>query len=66
MEFLQDMDAARQCVAVCHDAQSAIEVIRQYLELAPRARLAETLFGGDMSVWWEEHVRHMQSAGPLL
>lgn len=61
-EFLCDMRDAGHCVAVCHDAQSAICLIEHYVTL-PRTAYAAMSKLKDSHIYWDEdHICHIQSA----
>ena len=64
-EFLQDMKAAGHCVAVCHDAQSAIKLIESYIKL-PAKGLVSVKELKDQNVYWDDNnICHIQSIQPF-
>lgn len=62
-EFLRAMSDAGHCVAVCHDAQSAADMIERYVTLGERAILKVT--GGSFdsrNVYWDRnHICHVET-----
>ncbi|MDE6941399.1 MAG: VRR-NUC domain-containing protein [Lachnospiraceae bacterium] len=62
-EFLCDMMDADNFVAVCHDAQSAIDLIERYVTLPARGLLKVS--GGSFdnkNVYWDmDHICHIQT-----
>lgn len=60
-EFLQDMKAAGHCVAVCHDAQAAVQLIENYINLPEKGRVSVTELK-DQNVYWDDNdICHIQS-----
>ncbi len=62
-EFLCDMRDADNLVAVCHDAESAIDLIERYVTLPARG-LMKVSGGGfdDKNVYWDaDHICHIQT-----
>lgn len=63
-EFLCDMKDADNCAAVCHDAQSAIDLIERYVTLPERGILKVS--GGNFDskrVYWDsDHICHIVSS----
>ena len=62
-EFLCDMRDADSLVAVCHDAQSAIDLIERYMTL-PAHGILKTSGGSfdDKNVYWDrDHICHIQT-----
>lgn len=62
-EFLCDMKKAGHCVAVCHDAQAAIDTIEQYVSLQECARMktSGSSFENKYVYWDNDHICHVQS-----
>lgn len=62
-EFLCDMKGADNCVAVCHDAQAAIDLIERYVTLPARGflKLSGGSFDSKNVYWDEDHICHIQS-----
>ena len=61
-EFLCDMKDAGNCVAVCHDAQSAIALIEQYVTLPTRGILKLSSNLDSRNVYWDDdHICHIRS-----
>lgn len=62
-DFLRDMAEAGHCVAVCHDARSAADMVEQYVTLGEHAVLKVT--GGSLdgrNVYWDkDHICHIES-----
>lgn len=63
-EFLCDMCDARHCVAVCHDAQSAIELPEKYISLPENGLVnpdeLESSYGFD-----DDGICHIRSNDPF-
>lgn len=64
-EFLCDMRDADHCVAVCHDAQSAIGLIEQYVTLLAQGRISVTKLEGTNAYWDDDHICHIKSLQPF-
>lgn len=62
-EFLCDMKGADNCVAVCHDAQSAIALIEQYVTLPSRGilKLSSSSLENKNVYWDDDHICHIRS-----
>lgn len=63
-EFLLDMKEADHLVAVCHDAQSAIDLIERYVTLPARGilKVSGGSFDNKLVEWDEDHICHIRSA----
>lgn len=62
-EFLRDMMDADNLVAVCHDAQAAIDLIERYVTL-PRHGILKVSGGSfdSKNVYWDiDHICHIQT-----
>jgi len=64
-EFLCDMKAAGHCVAVCHDAQAAIELITRYMELPAKGIISVTDMKDQNFYWDDNDICHIQSTQPF-
>lgn len=62
-DFLCDMADAGHCVAVCHDAQAAVDMIERYVTLGERAILKVTggSFDGKNVYWDNDHICHIRT-----
>ena len=62
-DFLRDMAEAGHCVAVCHDARSAADMVEQYVTLGEHAALKVTggSLGGRNVYWDKDHICHIES-----
>jgi len=61
VEFMCDMKAAGHFVAVCHDAQSAISLIEQYINLSLRGRIAVCELENKNVYWDDDGICHIKS-----
>lgn len=64
-EFLRDMCDARHCVAVCHDAQSAIELIEKYINLPQNGLIDPSQMENKNYYWDDDGIAHIQSIDPF-
>ncbi len=62
-EFLCDMKEADNLVAVCHDTQSAIDLIERYVTLPARGilKVSGGSFDGKHVYWDDDHICHIQT-----
>ncbi|MCI8975399.1 MAG: VRR-NUC domain-containing protein [Lachnospiraceae bacterium] len=62
-DFLCDMKEADNLVAVCHDAQSAIDLIERYVTLPERGilKVSGGSFDGKHVYWDDDHICHIQT-----
>lgn len=61
IQFMRDMVDAGHCVAVCHDAQSAIELIEQYVNLPAMGRIKVNELEEKNVYWDEDFICHIAS-----
>ena len=61
VEFMCDMKEAGHFVAVCHDAQSAISLIEQYINLSSRGRIAVCELENKNVYWDDDGICHIKS-----
>lgn len=64
-EFLCDMCDARHCVAVCHDAQSAIELIEEYINLPGNGLVDPDELENSSYHFDDDGICHIQSLDPF-
>lgn len=62
-EFLCDMRDADHYVAVCHDAQSAIDTIERYVTLGKREilKVSGGSFDNKYVYWDDDHICHIRT-----
>lgn len=61
IQFMRDMVDAGHCVAVCHDAQSAIQLIEQYVNLPAMGRIKVNELEEKNVYWDEDFICHIAS-----
>ncbi len=61
VEFMCDMKEAGHFVAVYHDAQSAISLIEQYINLSSRGRIAVCELENKNVYWDDDGICHIKS-----